>query len=71
MARRIRRESSPLTDLMDYYEDDMTRENYIATNYLGEVGPDDDIPEDVESDWPEQFKRKTLLDASLMSARVQ
>jgi hypothetical protein len=48
-------ESSPVRDAMDYYEDEMTRENYIATNYVGSVGPDDTIPGDVEDGWPMQF----------------
>jgi hypothetical protein len=64
-------ESSPVRDAMDYYEDEMTRENYIATTYVGSVGPDDTIPGDVEDGWPMQFRRKALLHADLVSGKIQ
>jgi hypothetical protein len=65
----MKKESSPLTDAMEYYEDDMTRENYVATNYLGE--PDDCIPVDVEATFPAQFRPRTLLDTPSASNSVQ
>lgn len=70
-GRQVRKESSSLTDAMEAYEDEMTRENYIATNFLGEVGPDDEIPADVEEAFPEQFRRATLLKTPSASDRVQ
>ena len=65
----MKKESSPLTDAMEYYEDDMTRENYVATNYLGE--PDDCIPVDVEATFPSQFRRSTLLETPAASEWLQ
>ncbi len=65
---RINKQSSPLTDVMEYYDAEMTREEYVATNYLGTVP--DTIPADVEDGWPEQFRRATLLEA-LAPSQIQ
>ena len=69
----MKKESSPLTDAMEYYEDDMTRENYIATNYLGEPDDvaDDCIPVDVEATFPSQFRRSKLLETPAASEWLQ
>jgi hypothetical protein len=67
----MRKHRSPLTDVMEYYEDDVTRENYVATNYFGSVGPHDTIPAAVESTFPAQFRRSTLLETKPASDRIQ
>jgi hypothetical protein len=64
-------ESSPVLDVMDYYEDDMTRDNYVATNYVGTVMPNDDTSDAIEDHWPERFRRKTLLEAPCQSTEIQ
>jgi hypothetical protein len=56
---------------MEYYGAEMTREEYIQTNYLGEVGPDTAIPAEVEETFPEQFRRSTLLETAAASAKLQ
>jgi hypothetical protein len=71
MSRQVRKQSSPLTDAMEYYDAEMTREEYIQTNYLGGVAPGDDIFENVEGDWPEQFRRTCLLDTAPASDKIQ
>jgi len=68
MSRQVRRQSSPLTDVMEYYDADMTREEYVATNYVGEAL--DAIPADVEATFPRQFRRATLL-AALAPSQIQ
>jgi hypothetical protein len=65
----MKKESSPLTDVMEFYGVEMTREEYIATNYLGE--PDDCIPVDVEATFPSQFRRSTLLETPAESEWLQ
>jgi hypothetical protein len=54
---------------MEYYGAEMTREEYIQTNYLGEVGPDTAIPAEVEETFPEQFRRSTLVETPHLSQR--
>ena len=69
MSRHVRRESSPLTDAMEYYDAEITREEFVATNYMGEVP--DAIPADVEATFPVQFRRATLLETPLASDKFQ
>lgn len=64
-------QDSAVLALMEYYGAEMTREEYILTNYLGEVGPDEAIPADVEATFPEQFRRETLLETPPASEKVQ
>ena len=68
-ARCVRKESSPLIDVMEYYDAEMTREEYVATNYVGEVP--DGIPADIETTLPAQFRRVTLLETPPASDKVQ
>ncbi|HTC49279.1 MAG TPA: hypothetical protein VK722_18300 [Candidatus Aquilonibacter sp.] len=68
---QIRKESSPLTDVMEYYDAEMTRDEYVLTNFVGEVEPDAFIPVDVEATFPAQFRRRTLLDTPSASNSVQ
>lgn len=70
-TRSVRKESSPLTDAMEYYGAEMTRDEYVATNYVGEVQPHDAIPADVEATFPVQFRRETLLETPPASDKVQ
>lgn len=71
MRRHARKDSSPLTDLMEYYDAEMTREEYILTSYLGEVRRDDLIPFDIEATFPEQFRRATLIETKCISDTAQ
>lgn len=64
-------QDSPVLVVMEYYGAEMTREEYIQTNYLGEVGPDTAIPAEVEETFPEQFRRSTLLETAAASAKLQ
>jgi len=66
---RINKQRSPLTDAMEYYDAEMTREEYVATNYMGEVP--DVIPADVEATFPKQFRRATLSETPPASASIQ
>ncbi len=71
MRRQVRKENTPLTDLMEFYDDEMTREKYIKTNFVGEVGPDYAIPADVQESFPVQFRHATLLETPPASDSVQ
>jgi hypothetical protein len=54
---------------MEYYGAEMTREEYVATNYMGEVP--DAIPADVEATFPEHFRRATFVETPPVSESVQ
>ncbi len=71
MKRLIRKESSPLTDVLEAYDEPESREAYIALNYLGEVGTDEFIPHDVEATFPVQFRRRTLMDITTVIDKTQ
>ncbi len=64
-------QDSPVLAVMKYYGSPLTREEYLAVAYLGEVDPEEEIPEDVEETFPEQFRHKTLLDTPLVSEKIQ
>jgi hypothetical protein len=59
-VHELKRQDSAVVAVMEYYEVEMTREEYVLTNYLGGVQPDESIPMDVEATFPEQFRRETL-----------
>lgn len=69
MAEELDGQDSPVLAAMDYYDAEMTREEYIATNYVGE-GPGA-IPGDVEATFPAQFRRATLLQTPPASEEIQ
>jgi hypothetical protein len=71
MTRYVKKESSPLTDVMEYYDAEMTREEYVLTNFVGTVQPDKYIPVDVEATFPKQFRCRTLLDTPPASEELQ
>jgi hypothetical protein len=64
-------QNSPILAVMECYDVEMTREEYILTNYVGAVTPEEDIPAAVEATFPEQFRRRTLLDAQPAPEGVQ
>ena len=64
-------QDSPVLAVLKYYGSPLTREEYLTVSYLGEVDPEDDIPEDIEETFPEQFRRKTLLETPSLSVKVQ
>jgi hypothetical protein len=64
-------QDSPVLAVLKYYGSPLTRDEYLAVSYLGKVGPDDKIPVDVEETWPEQFRRKTLLQTPAASDKIQ
>jgi hypothetical protein len=64
-------QDSPVLVTMKRYGVPLTRDEYIALNYLGSVGPEDEIPEAVEETFPEQFRRKTLIETPPASEKVQ
>jgi hypothetical protein len=68
---QIRKESSPLTDVMEYYDAEMTRDEYVLANLVGEVAQDSFIPVDVEATFPAQFRRRTLSETRPASDKVQ
>lgn len=71
LAEELDEQGSPVLAAMEYYDAEMTREEYVRTNYVGEVGPSDHIPTDVEATFPAQFRRKALLDSPSVSVRLQ
>jgi hypothetical protein len=56
---------------MEAYDSPMTREEDVATNYVGAVSSEEDIPARVEAGFPEQFRRRTLIETPLASDRAQ
>jgi hypothetical protein len=64
-------QDSPVLAVLKYYGSPLTRDEYVAVSYLGKVGPDDPVPDDVEETWPEQFRRKTLVEMPTLSAKIQ
>jgi hypothetical protein len=69
--QQVIKESSPLTDVMEYYDAEMTREEYVRTAFVGTVDPEKVIPACVEATFPVQFRRTTLLETPPQSERVQ
>jgi hypothetical protein len=64
-------QDSPVLAVLKYYGSPLTREEYLAVSYLGEVDPDEEIPDEVEETFPEQFRRKTLVETPTLSAKIQ
>jgi hypothetical protein len=71
LADEMEGQESAVLAVMEYYDAEMTREEYVLTNYLGAVTPEEDITAAVEATFPEQFRRKTLLDTQPASDRAQ
>src|SRR6266536_3223060 len=55
-------QNSPVLAVLKHYGSPLTREEYLTVSYLGEVDPDEEIPDDVEERFPEQFRRVTLVE---------
>ncbi len=70
-ADELECQDSPVLAVLKHYGSPLTRDEYLAVSYLGEVDPDEEIPDDVEETWPEQFRRKTLLQTPPASDKVQ
>jgi hypothetical protein len=64
-------QDSPVLAVLKHYGSPLTREEFLTVSYLGEVDPDEEIPEDVEETFPEQFRRKTLVETPAASNRIQ
>jgi hypothetical protein len=64
-------QDSPVLAVLKHYGAPLTRDEYLAVSYLGEVNPEEEIPEDVEETFPEQFRRKFLSDTPPVSEKVQ
>ena len=69
-AEELEGQDSPVLAVLRHYGSPLTREEYLAVSYLGEVDPDEEIPEDVEETFPEQFRRVTLLETPPASDRI-
>ena len=70
-AEELEGQDSPVLAVLKHYGSPVTREEYLAVSYLGEVDPDEEIPDDVEETFPEQFRRKTLVETPPVSDKVQ
>lgn len=64
-------QDSPVLAVLKYYGSPLTREEYLAVSYLGEVDSEDEIPIEVEETFPEQFRRKFLSDTPPASEKAQ
>jgi hypothetical protein len=64
-------QDSPCLTAMKYYGVPLTREEFICFSYLGEVDPEEEIPAEVEETFPEQFRRKTLVETPPASESIQ
>ena len=62
-------QDSPILAVMKYYKSPLTREEFLSLHFMGEI-PEFIDPEE-EADFPEQFRRKTLLDTPPVSEKVQ
>ena len=70
-ADELEGQDSPVLAVLKYYGSPLTREEYIAVCYLGGVDPEEEIPVAVEETFPEQFRRKTLVETPPVSDKVQ
>jgi hypothetical protein len=50
------KDCDPILDVMEVYGAEMTRNEYIETNWLGETDPGE-LPPEIEDDMPLRFKR--------------
>jgi len=64
-------QDSPVLAVLKHYGSPLIREEYLAVSYLGEVNPEEEIPVAVEETFPEQFRRKTLVETPSVSEKVQ
>ena len=64
-------QDSPVLAVLKHYGSPLTREEYLAVSYLGEADPEEEIPAAVEETFPEQFRRKTLVEMPTLSAKIQ
>ena len=71
LAEEMAGQESAVLAAMEAYDAEITRDEYILTNYVGAVTPEEDIPAAVEATFPEQFRRRTLLDTRPASKGVQ
>jgi hypothetical protein len=70
-ADELEGQDSPVTAVLKYYGAPLTRDEYLAVSYLGEVDPEEEIPFAVEETFPEQFRRKTLIETPPVSEKIQ
>jgi hypothetical protein len=70
-AEEMEGQDSPILAVLKYYGAPLTRQEYLAVAYLGKVDPDEEIPADVEETFPEQFRRKTLVETPPVSEKIQ
>jgi hypothetical protein len=70
-AEQIDRQGSPVLAAMEYYGTEMTRDEYLGTNYLGGVESNGTIPDYVEETFPEQFRRATLSETASAAEELQ
>ena len=70
-AEELEGQDSPVLAVLKHYGSPLTREEYLAVSYLGEVNPEKEIPADVEETLPEQFRRKTLVETPTISVKIQ
>jgi hypothetical protein len=70
-ADELECQDSPVLAVLKHYGSPLTRDEYLAVSYLGEVDAEEEIPADVEETFPEQFRRKTLVDTPPVSEKVR
>ena len=70
-ADELECQDSPVLAVLKHYGSPLTRDEYLAVCYLGEVDPDEEIPDEIEETWPEQFRRKTLVETPPVSEKIQ
>jgi hypothetical protein len=70
-ADELECQDSPVLAVMKYYGSPLTRDEYLAVSYLGEVDPEEEIPVAVEETFPEQFRRVTLVETPPASEKLQ
>ena len=71
LVDELESQDSPVLAVLKYYGSPLTREEYLAVSYLGEVDPEEEIPVAVEETFPEQFRRVTLLETPPVSEKIQ
>jgi hypothetical protein len=66
-AEELEGQDSPLLAVLKHYGAPLSREEFIGLNYLGEVDPDEEIPEDCRGDLPRAISTQ---DTDRNAARV-
>ena len=68
-ADELEGQDSPVLAVLKYYGSPLTRDEYLAVFYMGDVP--DVIPAEDECELPDQFQLATVLEMPMLTDKVQ